>query len=56
VKKWSFGRRNYTKMLSVDERQFEQRYAPIACGLQLLVIGCALTSVLAAIWWFFLRG
>jgi hypothetical protein len=43
-------------MLSVDERQFEMRYAPIACGLQLLVIGCALTSLVAAIWWFLFRG
>lgn len=43
-------------MLSVDERQFEMRYAPIACALQVFVVGCALGSVLAAIWWFFLRG
>jgi hypothetical protein len=43
-------------MLSVDEHQFEIRYAPIACGLQLLVAGCALTSILAAIWFFFFRG
>jgi hypothetical protein len=42
-------------MLSVDERQFEMRYAPIACGLQLVVVGCALTSVLATIWFFFFR-
>jgi hypothetical protein len=39
-------------MLSVDERQFEMRYAPIACGLQLVAAGCALTGVLAAIWWY----
>ncbi|MEM7348398.1 MAG: hypothetical protein AAF485_29565 [Chloroflexota bacterium] len=43
-------------MLTVDEHQFEIRYAPIACGLQLVVIGCALSSVLGALWWFFLRG
>jgi hypothetical protein len=43
-------------MLSVDEHQFEIRYAPIACGLQLLVVGCALASVLAAIWFFLFRG
>lgn len=43
-------------MLSVDERQFEMRYAPIACGLQMMVVGCALTSVLAALWWFFFRA
>ena len=42
-------------MLTVDERQFEMRYAPIACGLQLLVVGCAVTSVVAAIWVFFFR-
>jgi hypothetical protein len=43
-------------MLSVDERQFEMRYAPIACGLQLLTVGCVLVSIIAAIWWFLLRG
>lgn len=42
-------------MLTVDERQFEMRYAPIACGLQLLVVGCAAVSVAAAIWWFFFK-
>jgi hypothetical protein len=42
-------------MLNVDERQFEMRYAPIACGLQLLVVGCAVSSVVAAIWWFLFR-
>jgi len=40
-------------MLTVDNRQFEMRYAPIACGLQLLVIGCALGAVIAALWYFF---
>ncbi len=42
-------------MLTVDERQFEMRYAPIACGLQLLVAGCVVTSILGAIWWFLFR-
>jgi hypothetical protein len=56
VKKWSFGRRPSASMLTVDDRQFEMRYAPIACGLQLMVVGCALSSILAAIWWFFFRG
>lgn len=42
-------------MLTVDEHQFEIRYAPIACGLQVLVVGCALVSVVAAIWWFFFK-
>jgi len=42
-------------MLTVDERQFEMRYAPIACGLQLLVVGCVVTSILGAIWWFLFR-
>jgi hypothetical protein len=42
-------------MLTVDEHQFEIRYAPIACGLQLLVGGCVVTSVVAAIWWFLFR-
>ncbi|HEX9924525.1 MAG TPA: hypothetical protein VGD99_17850 [Anaerolineae bacterium] len=42
-------------MLTVEERQFEMRYAPIACGLQLIVVSCALGSVIAAIWWFFFR-
>ncbi|MCG3210976.1 MAG: hypothetical protein FOGNACKC_04613 [Anaerolineae bacterium] len=40
-------------MLTVDDRQFEMRYAPIACGLQLLVVSCVLGSILAAIWYFF---
>ena len=40
-------------MLTVDEHQFEIRYAPIACGLQMLVVGCVLGSVVAAIWWLF---
>ncbi len=39
-------------MFMVDNRQFEMRYAPIACGLQILVVGCVLSSILAAIWWF----
>jgi hypothetical protein len=43
-------------MLTVDERQFEMRYAPIACGLQVLVVGCALISVVAALWFFLFRG
>jgi hypothetical protein len=43
-------------MLSVDERQFELGYTPIACGLMLAAAGCVLTSLLAALWWFFLRG
>jgi hypothetical protein len=42
-------------MLTVDEHQFEIRYAPIACGLQVLVVGCALVSVVATIWWFFFK-
>ncbi len=40
-------------MLTVDEHQFEIRYAPIACGLQVLVVGCVLASAAAAIWWLF---
>ncbi len=42
-------------MLTVDERQFEMRYAPIACGLQLLAVGCLVSSILGAIWWFLFR-
>ena len=42
-------------MLSVDEHQFQLGYAPIACGLQLMVVGCALASVIAAIWYFIFR-
>jgi hypothetical protein len=55
AKKWIFGRRRSKNMLTVDERQFEMRYAPIACGLQLLVVGCVVTSILGAIWWFLFR-
>lgn len=43
-------------MLSVDERQFELGYTPIACGLLVAVVGCVVTSVIAALWWFFVRG
>lgn len=43
-------------MLSVDERQFEMRFAPIACALQTLAMGCALTSVVAAIWYFLFKS
>jgi hypothetical protein len=43
-------------MLSVDEHQFEIRYAPLACGLQFMVVGCALASIVAAIWWFVTQG
>ncbi|MFN8459871.1 MAG: hypothetical protein U0401_35355 [Anaerolineae bacterium] len=43
-------------MLSVDERQFELGYTPIACGLMLAATGCVLTSLIAALWWFFVRG
>lgn len=42
-------------MLSVDERQFELGYTPIACGLMVTVIVCALSSVLGALWFFFFR-
>lgn len=42
-------------MFMVDERQFEMRYAPIACGLQALAAACALSAVLAAVLWY-LRG
>ena len=42
-------------MLSVDERQFELGYTPIACGLMVTVIFCALSSVLAALWFFLFR-
>ena len=42
-------------MLSVDEHQFQLGYAPIACGLQMAVFGCALASVIAAIWFFIFR-
>jgi hypothetical protein len=55
AKKWIFGRRRSKPMLTVDERQFEMRYAPIACGLQLLVAGCVVASILGAIWWFLFR-
>ncbi len=43
-------------MLTVDEHQFELGYAPIACGLQLLVVSCALGSIVGALWYFFFRG
>jgi len=42
-------------MLSVDEHQFQLGYAPIACGLQVMVVGCALASVITAIWFFIFR-
>ena len=42
-------------MLSVDEHQFELGYTPIACGLMLVAVGCVLTSVIAALWWFLLH-
>jgi hypothetical protein len=42
-------------MLTVDERQFEMGYAPIACGLQMLVVSCVLGSLIAALWAFFFR-
>lgn len=60
--RWIFGktsskhiRRPISNVLSVDERQFEMRYAPIACGLQFFVVGCALMSVIAALWYFLFR-
>ncbi len=56
AKRWRFGRRKLRNMLSVDERQFELGYTPIACGLLVVAVGCVLTSVIAAIWWFLLRG
>jgi hypothetical protein len=43
-------------MLSVDERQFERGYTPIAGCLMLAIGGCALTSLIAALWWFLLRA
>jgi hypothetical protein len=43
-------------MLSVDERQFELGYGPIAGCLLLAVGGCVVTSLIAALWWFLLRG
>jgi hypothetical protein len=52
---WISGRRKFGIMLTVDERQFEMRYAPIACGLQLLVVSCALGSLVAALWYFLFR-
>lgn len=42
-------------MFSVDERQFELGYTPIACALMVSVAGCALVSLLAALWFFFFR-
>ncbi len=42
-------------MLSVDEHQFQLGYAPIACGLQVMIVGCALASVITAIWYFIFR-
>jgi hypothetical protein len=42
-------------MLNVDERQFELGYTPIACAFMVSVAGCVLVSLLAALWWFFLR-
>jgi hypothetical protein len=39
-------------MLTVDDRQFEMRYAPIACGLQMMVLACVLGSVITALWYF----
>jgi hypothetical protein len=43
-------------MLSVDEGQFERGYSPIAGCLLLAAGGCVLTSLIAAVWWFLLRG
>lgn len=43
-------------MLTVDDRQFELGYAPIACGLQLLAASCVLGSVITAIWYFLFRA
>lgn len=42
-------------MLSVDERQFELGYTPIACGLMVSVVLCTLSSAIAALWFFLLR-
>jgi hypothetical protein len=42
-------------MLSVDERQFELGYTPIACGLMVTVVLCAFSSVIAALWFFLFR-
>jgi hypothetical protein len=59
---WIFGKRkspnrsNWNIMLNVDDRQFQQGYAPIACGLMFAVVGCALSTLLAALGWFLLRG
>lgn len=39
-------------MLTVDERQFEQGYTPIACGIMVTMLGCVLASVIAALWYF----
>lgn len=41
---------------SVEERQFEAQYAPIACGLQLVVLSCSFSSLVAALWWFLARN
>jgi hypothetical protein len=43
-------------MLSVDEQQFEHGYGRIAGCLLLAAGGCVLTSLIAAVWWFLLRG
>jgi hypothetical protein len=43
-------------VIAVDEHQFQIRYAPIACGLQVLVVGCGFITVIATIWWLVTRG
>lgn len=43
-------------MLTVDERQFELGYTPIACGLQMTVLACVLGSVITALWYFLFRS
>jgi len=43
-------------VITVDEHQFQIRYAPLACGLQLFIVGCGLISIIATVWWFLTRG
>ncbi|MEM7031795.1 MAG: hypothetical protein AAF629_19730 [Chloroflexota bacterium] len=43
-------------MIAVDEHQFQLGYAPIACGIQILVGLCGLSSIALVIWWLVNRG
>lgn len=43
-------------MMTVDEHQFQLGYAPIACGIQVLLGLCGLSAIAGIIWWLVTRG